>query len=90
MTFIACAPSHRLLARVLIGGVALAASSGAARAQAVRPDPDNIFTVQVENDAVSTLKGTSDQYYTSGIRLGWTSGADAIFPVAQLGPGHLG
>jgi lipid A 3-O-deacylase len=38
-----------------------------------QPDPAQIITLQVENDAVSTLKGTSDQYYTSGLRLGWVS-----------------
>jgi hypothetical protein len=65
--------------------LALATAATGARAQAVRPDPDSIFTIQVENDAVSTLKGTSDQYYTSGLRLGWTSGADAIGAVAALG-----
>ena len=27
---------------------------------------------------MSTLRGTSDQYYTSGLRLGWTSGTDAV------------
>ena len=48
-------------------------------------DTDSIWTVQVENDAVSTLKGTSDQYYTSGIRLAWTSGQDVVGPVAALG-----
>ena len=41
-------------------------------------DTANIVTVQVENDAVSTLRGTSDQYYTSGLRLGWTSGTDEV------------
>ena len=39
-------------------------------------DPYGTWTLQVENDAVSTLKGTSDQYYTSGLRIGWTSGTD--------------
>jgi lipid A 3-O-deacylase len=34
--------------------------------------------MQMENDAVSTLKGTSDQYYTSGVRLGYTSGTDGV------------
>ncbi len=48
-------------------------------------DQDSIWTIQVENDAVSTLHGTSDQYYTSGLRLGWTSGQDAVAPVAALG-----
>jgi lipid A 3-O-deacylase len=41
-------------------------------------DSKGIFTFQVENDAVSTFKGTSDQYYTSGVRLGYTSGTDAV------------
>jgi hypothetical protein len=48
-------------------------------------DQDSILTVQVENDAVSTLKGTSDQYYTSGLRLGWTSGQDTVDPIAAWG-----
>jgi lipid A 3-O-deacylase len=41
-------------------------------------DNANIITLQIENDAVSTLKGTSDQYYTSGLRLGWTSGTNQV------------
>jgi lipid A 3-O-deacylase len=48
-----------------------------ARAEPLQ-DTANIFTFQVENDAVSTLKGTSDQYYTSGLRLGWTSGTNQV------------
>ncbi len=41
-------------------------------------DPASIVTLQIENDAASTLHGTSDQYYTSGIRLGYVS------PTAQV------
>ncbi|MEJ1976279.1 MAG: lipid A-modifier LpxR family protein [Acetobacteraceae bacterium] len=41
-------------------------------------DTANIVTLQIENDAVSTLRGTSDQYYTSGLRLGWTSGTNQV------------
>ena len=48
-------------------------------------DQASILTVNVENDAVSTLKGTSDQYYTSGLRLGWASGENTIGPVAAWG-----
>ena len=48
-------------------------------------DQQSIWTIQVENDAVSTFKGTSDQYYTSGLRLGWTSGQDAVDPIAAWG-----
>ena len=54
-----------------------ALAAGAAHAQTAAGG-GSIWTFQVENDAVSTLSGTSDQYYTSGLRLGWTSGADAV------------
>lgn len=57
--------------------VAAAAAVFSPRAHATPlDDPYGTFTAQVENDAVSTLKGTSDQYYTSGLRLGWTSGTN--------------
>ena len=51
-------------------------------------DPTAIFTIQGENDAVSTLKGTSDQYYTAGQRLGFTTGTDdfgVARPIQDLG-----
>ena len=54
------------------------------------PDTASIVTIQVENDAASTLRGTSDQYYTSGIRVGWTSGEDVLAPVAAIGTGIWG
>ncbi len=41
-------------------------------------DPHGIFTFQVENDAVSTRKGTTDEYYTSGLRLGYTTGTTGV------------
>ena len=56
----------------------LAVSAQTAIAATPQQDTANIVTVQVENDAVSTLQGTSDQYYTSGLRLGWTSGTDEV------------
>ncbi len=65
-------------------------ASQAAAPQPAPADPASIWTFQVENDAVSTLKGTSDQYYTSGLRLGWTSGADAIDFVSGIGHGIWG
>ncbi len=55
------------------------ATFGAGPAHATPPqDPQGIWTFQVENDAVSTFKGTSDQYYTSGLRLGYTSGTTHV------------
>ncbi|EHH68543.1 hypothetical protein GMO_13130 [Gluconobacter morbifer G707] len=50
-------------------------------------DPYGILTVQGENDAVSTLKGTSDQYYTSGLRINWTSPTSLPKPIDDIG--HL-
>ncbi len=51
----------------------------AAPAWAAPPqDPRGTWTFQIENDAVSTFKGTSDQYYTSGLRLGYTSGTTQV------------
>ena len=59
----------------VISALALAA----APALATPPqDTRGTWTFQVENDAVSTLKGTSDQYYTSGLRLGYTSGTTQV------------
>ena len=55
-----------------------AARTATALVAALAAGGGSIWTFQVENDAVSTLSGTSDQYYTSGLRLGWTSGADAV------------
>ena len=67
--------------------VATAALLGARAAQAApAQDPNSIWTLQVENDAVSTQHGTSDQYYTSGIRAGWVSPTDVLpAPLAILG-----
>jgi len=60
-----------------------------AAARAGQPaDQASIWTFQVENDAVSTLQGTSDQYYTSGLRLGWTSGQDQL-PDSLAGVGRM-
>ena len=61
----------------------------AAWAQAAPPgaetDSGAIVTLQAENDAVSTLKGTSDQYYTSGLRLGYVSGVNEIGLANDIG-----
>ncbi len=65
------------LSRTAIGLTAMLLVTMPARAEPPQ-DPKGIFTFQVENDAVSTFKGTSDQYYTSGLRLGYTSGTNAI------------
>ncbi len=52
-------------------------------------DDANIVTLQVENDAVSTLRGTSDQYYTSGLRLGWVSGTNQVPTALQTAANEL-
>jgi lipid A 3-O-deacylase len=60
--------------------LALGAAIGLATPARAAPQQDtaNIITLQVENDAASTLKGTSDKNYTSGLRLGWTSGTNQV------------
>jgi len=75
---------------ILATAALAAAATAPARAQSARPDTDSIWTIQVENDAVSTLKGTSDQYYTSGLRLGWTSAPDAVGFGVAMGHGIWG
>jgi len=78
-----------MLSRVAIAlGAACAAAPAVAAPPAVTPlnDPNFIWTFQAENDAVSTQKGTSDRYYTSGLRLGWTSNTLRFGnPMARLG-----
>ncbi len=59
--------------------VAAVVVSVAAPANALPPeDPHGIFTLQIENDATSTRRGTSDEYYTSGLRLGYTTGTTGV------------
>jgi len=72
----------RSLTSIISASVVLAAASVTAGGSFQRAiaaplqDPYGTWTLQGENDAVSTQKGTSDQYYTSGLRIGWTSGTD--------------
>ena len=66
-------------ARTAILAATMACAAPLASASATpQQDTAQIVTVQVENDAVSTLQGTSDQYYTSGLRVGWTSGTNQV------------
>ena len=57
--------------------VALMAAGAPAQAEPPQ-DPHGILTFQVDNDATSTRKGTTDEYYTSGLRLGYTTGTNAV------------
>ncbi len=41
-------------------------------------DLHGIATLQIENDAVSTQRGTTDSNYTSGLRLGYTTGTGSV------------
>jgi lipid A 3-O-deacylase len=66
--------------RIRLGVAAFAsviAAAGAARAEPPQ-DPHGILTLQIENDAVSTRRGTTDEYYTSGLRLGYTTGTTSV------------
>lgn len=56
----------------------LSLAGGVAAHGAPAPQPGSFWTIQGENDKVSTLPGGSDRYYTSGLRIGWTSGTGAV------------
>lgn len=45
-------------------------------------DTGPIWTLSVENDVISTTPHRSDQNYTAGQQLGWTSGAQSLPDVA--------
>ncbi len=70
-------PSARPRARRLrllraAGAVVLLAASPAIAAS---PAPTGgTWTLQAENDSISTTPGGSDKFYSSGLRMGWTSG----------------
>jgi len=82
----------RILSRRVYAAIPLAAMAGSGMAYATPlQDPYGTWTLQGENDAVSTFKGTSDQYYTSGLRANWTSGTDNLpLPIANLNRAILG
>ena len=69
-----------LVPAVLAAGLMLA--TGAPARAAGPADATSIWTIQGENDSVSTTPGGSDKFYTSGLRLGWTSGTDLVPPIA--------
>ena len=64
-----------------LGGIAAAlmavAAPGSAWA-APEPQPGSTWTIQIENDKISTTDGGSDRFYSNGLRLGWTSGTDMV------------
>ena len=65
--------ARRLGILAALGGVALALSPVAVGQPGSPPAAGSIWTLQGENDSVSTIPGGSDKFYTSGLRLGWTS-----------------
>ena len=74
MTGVTLAKLRLTLAALAFCGAGLASGAQAEPA----PSPGSIWTFQGENDSVSTTPGGSDKYYTSGLRIGWTSGTDAV------------
>ena len=77
------AQAPRVPLRLVLAASAMALG-GAGAALAAPPsaessaDAGSTWTIQGENDSVSTVPGGSDKYYTSGLRLGWTSGTDQV------------
>ena len=78
MTQAQATPPRQSLASVSAIVAAALLLGGASHARAATDDPGSTWTIQGENDAVSTIPGGSDRYYTSGLRLGWTSGTDLV------------
>ena len=68
---------RRKAMRWMVSGVFLLSAAPVAGA-APPPEPGATWTIQGENDSVSTTPGGSDKFYTSGLRLGWTSGTDQV------------
>lgn len=66
--------------RSVVGAAAVmvALTLGGAAIAEPPQDPHGILTLQIENDAVSTRRGTTDEYYTSGLRIGYTTGTNAV------------
>lgn len=62
----------------VVGSATLAAAASTGAYAEPPQDPHGILTLQVENDAVSTRTGTTDEYYTSGLRLGYTTGTNGV------------
>jgi len=76
---------------LILGGAAMLFAATAQAQTAASPGVPSIWTIQGESDSVSTTPGGSDKYYTSGLRLGWTSGADQVpDAVARLGADFWG
>lgn len=70
--------ARRVTVSALAGLLPVIAVAPSIAEAAPAQDSHAIWTLQGENDAVSTLKGTSDQYYTSGLRFNWTSATDNL------------
>ncbi len=71
------------LASLMLAGASVCSVSSAKATPA--SDNKGTWTLQGENDAITTLKGTSDQYYTSGLRFNWTSGTNTLpTPIAAI------
>jgi len=75
----------------LLGLALLAAGPALAQPPATPPASDNvsIWTIQAENDSASTyfINRSSDRYYTSGLRIGWTS-PPSLVPASLKELGH--
>ncbi len=68
-----------MIKRALVTAAVMLLPCQAAFAGDDRPgDADSIWTVRAENDSISTAKHGSDQNYTAGQQIGWTSGLNAV------------
>jgi hypothetical protein len=77
---------------ILAAGALLLLSGGGAAAQPLPPpDPRGTVSFVLENDSLKLFGKTTDQYYTSGVRLGWSSAEGRLpEPLAWVDDGLAG
>ncbi len=78
--------------RALAAGALLLLSSGVAAAQTLPPpDPRGAVSFVLENDSLKLVGRQTDRWYTSGVRLGWTSAEGGLpGPLARVDEGLAG
>ena len=65
-----------MITKAMLAGALLCLPISAARAESA--DVNSIWTIRGENDVISTMPQGSDQNYTAGQQIGWTSGVNMV------------
>ena len=77
--------------RPALTAAALLVAGGAAAQALPPPDPRQTVSTVIENDSLKLLGPDTDRWYTSGVRLGWTSAEGGLpGPLAWVNDGITG